>query len=87
MYVLPQTGGVQHKQSTPASLPYHINVSFRYSVRAGVAGFRAAQGVEVVQGMRGILGGTQGLRETRYRDHFRWRFATQGHQEVRRGRR
>lgn len=82
MLIAPNRPGVRHKQYFRVVTP-HIQCFVQIlGPLAGVAGFRAAQGVEVVQGMRGILGGTQGFQGRNIEVHFRWRFATWGHQEV-----
>ena len=82
MLIAPDRPGVRHKQYFRVVTP-HIQCFVQIlGPLAGVAGFRAAQGVEVVQGMRGILGGTQGFQGRNIEVHFRWRFATWGHQEV-----
>ena len=82
MLIAPDRPGVRHKQYFRVITPHIQRFVQILGPLAGVAGFRAAQSVEVVQGMRGVLGGTQGFQSRNIEVHFGWRFATRSHQEV-----
>ncbi|GDV23232.1 hypothetical protein EC142664_02391 [Escherichia coli O145:H28] len=82
MLIAPDRPGVRHKQHFRVVTPHIQRFVQVLGPLAGIAGFRAAQSVEVVQSMRGVLGGTQGFQGRNIEVHFGWRFATWGHQEV-----
>ncbi|MCY1402487.1 hypothetical protein D9M71_176300 [compost metagenome] len=49
----------------------------------GIAHLRAAQGIEVVQGVRGVFGGVEQFELREPDEHFRRRLGARGHLERR----
>ena len=82
MLIAPDWPGVWHKQYFRFVTPHIQRFVQVLGPLAGVAGFRAAQGVEVVQGVSGVLGGAQRFQGRNIEMHFRGCFAAWGHQEV-----